>query len=369
MKDVLVVGGGPAGSALAILLGRRGLTVELLDRARFPREKPCGEGILPPGVAVLRNLGLEEAVGGRRLSGVEYHAGAHTLRADFGKDAEGRERFGLGQRRQVLDSLLWDQAASTPGVEIHPETHVERILVEGGRAVGVMAQGKRHDARWIVGADGASSTVRRLLGLERISAPRRVGVRVHFSNVELDDELTAIQIFLRPHYELYLTPLPDRQLLVAALAFEKDAIKIKTNFALWCRQEPLLEKWLRGATRSSPLAGRSALQSSLAPRAIPPGLTFIGDAAASSDPITAGGISLALKDAELLAEALPEMLSGDRLAERRFKRRQENALWTHSMLGRGLLALCERPQVAEQACRWLGKFPSAVNALVGMVAQ
>lgn len=369
MKDVLIVGGGPAGSALAILLGRRGLTVDLLDQSQFPREKPCGEGILPPGVEVLRGLGLEAALCGRRLCGVDYHVGAHTLHAGFGSGPDGQERFGLGQRRQVLDSTLWETAASTRGVHVHPGTAVQQVVLEKGRAVGVVARGVRLNARWIVGADGASSTLRRVLGFESISTPRRVGVRVHFADVEPDEALTAIQIFLRPHYELYVTPLPERQLLVAALALEANANQIKRNFWLWCGQEPLLQKWLRGSTQNSSLVGRAALRRSLSPGTLPQGITFIGDAAASTDPITAGGISLALRDAGILAEALPEMIEGSSQARKRFEQSQRSAQRSHLMLGRGLLALSERPKVAEQACRLLGNFPAAVSALVGMVAQ
>src|SRR4029453_12617731 len=62
MADVLIAGGGIAGSALAILLGRAGLTVELFERDRFPREKACGEGLMPGGLAVLERLGLADAV-------------------------------------------------------------------------------------------------------------------------------------------------------------------------------------------------------------------------------------------------------------------------------------------------------------------
>jgi len=61
--DVLIAGGGVAGASLAIMLGRAGMNVELYDRRRFPRDKPCGEGLMPAGVAVLRRLGLGAAVG------------------------------------------------------------------------------------------------------------------------------------------------------------------------------------------------------------------------------------------------------------------------------------------------------------------
>src|ERR1700682_6085282 len=75
MADVLIAGGGVAGSAIAILLGRRGMQVELFERSNFPREKPCGEGLMPAGVAVLNRLGVGEEVGGVPFYGVRYHFG------------------------------------------------------------------------------------------------------------------------------------------------------------------------------------------------------------------------------------------------------------------------------------------------------
>lgn len=369
MKDVLIVGGGPAGSALAVQLGRRGLTVDLLERDRFPRDKPCGEGILPGGVEVLKSMGLEEPLSGHKLTGVEYHVGKHQVRAGFGVAADGSERFGLGQRRQLLDNLLWETAKATTGVTVHQGVSATRTLIEGGRVVGVISKGVERRARWVVGADGASSALRRSLQLERIDEPKRVGVRVHFRNISPEAQIHDIQVFLRPGYEVYVTPLPDRQLLVAALTCEGNAAKLRNNFWFWCANEPLLRSWLRGAVQSSPLMGRTSLRRRLAALPLPHGLTFIGDAAGSSDPITAGGISLALRDAELLAQALPEMIRGSRLAMRRFARSQHSAQRIQRLLGEGLLVLSARPAAAEQACKLLDSFPWAMNALVGTATR
>src|SRR5690242_9091424 len=74
MYDVIITGAGVAGSSLSILLGRAGCSVALFEKAAFPREKPCGEGIMPAGVAALERIGLLQAVGGQRFTGIRYIA-------------------------------------------------------------------------------------------------------------------------------------------------------------------------------------------------------------------------------------------------------------------------------------------------------
>src|SRR5205085_10130217 len=134
MADVLIAGGGPAGATLALLLGRAGLSVELYEARRFPREKPCGEGIMPAGVAVLERLGLREAVGGRPIASVRYHGFGMTAEAGFPARPGGAAPVALGQRRWRLDQTLLAAARATPGVRVVEEARVEGAVVEGGRA-------------------------------------------------------------------------------------------------------------------------------------------------------------------------------------------------------------------------------------------
>jgi flavin-dependent dehydrogenase len=95
-------------------------------------------------------------------------------------------------------------------------------------------------------------------------------------------------------------------------------------------------------------------------------LIFIGDAAASVDPITAGGLSLALQSAELLAQHARELLTGSRLARRRFERARDHAVRIHRWLGASILALAGRPGLAELARRGFGRYPSAMQGLVSL---
>src|SRR5204863_2025463 len=110
MADVVIAGGGPAGATLALLLGRAGLSVELYEAKKFPREKPCGEGIMPAGVAVLERHGLRAAVGGRPLASVRYHGFGMTAESGFAPRADGTVPVVLGQRRWVLDQTLLNAA-------------------------------------------------------------------------------------------------------------------------------------------------------------------------------------------------------------------------------------------------------------------
>lgn len=370
MIDVIVVGGGPAGASLALALGRSGLEVELYEQARFPREKPCGEGLLPGGVEVLRKLGLEEVVAGKPLSGVRYHVGPNSLQAGFRAAASGAPRFALGQRRLRLDHVLWSAASRTRGISAHQGVCVQAPLLEAGRVSGVIVDGQPRRSRCVVAADGASSTLRRRLGLEQNSNPRRVGVRAHYRLAPGQSLPDVIQIFLRHGYELYVTPLPNDEVLVAALAHQ-DAVSgsLRSAFRNWLHAEDILCEWLDGASQISELSGRAPLIRETARRPAYPGLFMIGDAATSVDPITAGGMSLALITAQALARELPLILCGCRAALSRFEQARSQAVRVHRLLGGGLLALGQHPRSAQWALSLMQSRPSWMQTLVELASR
>jgi flavin-dependent dehydrogenase len=369
MSDVIIVGAGPAGASLAVALGRRGFEVELYEQSTFPREKPCGEGMLPAGVRALRVLELESAVAGEPLWGVRHHVAGGSIRSGFGNGDAATPVHGLGQKRLRLDAVLWGAASSTKGVHARQGVGVDALLTDGGRVTGVEVEGQPRRARLVVAADGSSSRLRRKLGLERITAPRRVGIRAHFQRAVGAHPLTDIEIFLRPGYELYVTPLPKGEILVAALAYEDVADHdLRGAFSRWREEEPLLREWLDGASQTSELMGRAPLVSAAKGKQ-PPGLILLGDAASSVDPITAGGLSLALQSAELLALHASDLLAGSVLARRRFERRRRRAVQIHHLLGASVLALAGRPRLAELARRGLDAYPPAMHALVALAGN
>ncbi|PYO92253.1 MAG: geranylgeranyl reductase, partial [Gemmatimonadetes bacterium] len=134
--DVVVAGAGPAGSATALLLARAGATVLMLDRARFPREKPCSEYLSPESSRVLARLGVLEAVAAAapaRLTGMR-------VVAPSGAAVVGRfENFSYALPRTRFDTILRD-AAESGGVEVRERVKVEEVLYDRGAVAGVVAR-------------------------------------------------------------------------------------------------------------------------------------------------------------------------------------------------------------------------------------
>jgi flavin-dependent dehydrogenase len=178
MTDVVVVGAGPAGSATATLLARRGRRVTLLDKARFPRPKPCAEYLSPGGVTLLEELGVDIGEG-RRLRGMQVIApnGArHVVEYGDGNTA-------LSMQRTSLDARLLD-VARAQGVRVCEGQRVERLVGEDGVVRGVLARGKEFRAACVVGADGLNSTVVRALRVRRtVVWPPRLGLIAHLNRV------------------------------------------------------------------------------------------------------------------------------------------------------------------------------------------
>jgi flavin-dependent dehydrogenase len=366
VADVLIAGGGIAGSSLAIMLGRAGIEVELFERGDFPREKACGEGLMPAGVAVLERLGLAQATGGSPFYGVRYYTETHMAEGRFPR-AKGLPTTGRGQRRRHLDQALFTAAASTPGVMAAAGMRVERPIVEGGRVVGVVVEGEPRRAPLVVAADGLHSRLRRLLGLDGPppSAPR-VGLRAHFRLAPGKAQPPWVEVFLGDGYELYVTPLPADEVLVAGLAAREAIVGgAKGAFRRWIAAQPVLRARLDAAAQVTDLIGMFPLAGS-AKRAVAPGAVLLGDAAGFLDPITGGGMAQALLSAELLARHVIQGLGTEDVWLASYERERRALLRDYRLLTRMVLGLAAHPSLARQVLRRLPQTPWLFSHLIGV---
>lgn len=358
MTDVLIAGAGPAGASLAILLGRAGFSVELHDRAAFPREKACGEGIMPAGVAALARLGVHPQAAIFR--GIRYHHGNIVAEGHF------PGVHGLGIRRLHLDQALLAAAAATPGVEPHERSVVEAPLVEQGVVRGAFVNGQAHRARLLVAADGVHSALRRKLGLDqppnsgpRLS-PSRTGLRAHFRLTREPSEF--VDVFLALRYEIYVTPLAHRELQVALLTWQP----AKERFHRAIQAEPLLAAQLEGSEQISELRGMTPLSGRASAGALE-GCVLLGDAAGFLDPITGGGITQALLSAELLAQYVTDSKFDVSLeALRRFDRARERMLRDYRRLTSMVLTAARIPLAVPMLVRLLRQSPGLFSHLLGV---
>lgn len=367
--DVLIAGGGIAGSALAILLGRQGLAVELFERGRFPKEKPCGEGLMPGGVAVLARLGLADAAGGAPFYGVRYHFGAQTAQGRF-PPTEGFPAAGRGQRRLHLDQVLFCAASRTPGVAAHCGVEVEELLREQDRVVGLVAGGQPHRARLVVAADGVHSRIRQALGADvPIDIPiarKRFGARAHFRLAPGREQPPWVDVFVSPGHELYVTPLPDGEVLVAALAEKAEWQEpFAQVFHRWWSSERALAERLESAEQITPLLGVSPL-AGRARCGVAPGIVLLGDAAGFLDPITGGGMTQALMTAELLAGYTQRGLANPDAWLWDFERERQRLLSDYYTLTQMVLWLSSHPRLAERLIGALRLAPGILSHLIGV---
>jgi menaquinone-9 beta-reductase len=366
MTRVLISGGGIAGSALAILLGRQGIEVELFERRAFPHEKPCGEGLMPAGVSVVERMGLSEVVGGEPFYGVRYHFGDFAVEGRF-PNQDGKPSVGWGQRRLKLDEALFRAASETPGVTAHVRVRVDGPIVEGGRVVGLIVGGEERRGTLVVAADGIDSPIRKAVGLDLPPRRKRFGVCAHFRLTGGCEQPPWVDVFVRNGYELYVTPLPAREILVAALV-EHGAMDgtAEEAFSRWLQGEHVLAERLEGAEQITQIAGRSPL-TSRAKSGVAPGLVLLGDAAGFVDPITGGGMAQALVSAELLGRYVANRglaKHGEWLAA--FDRERNASLRDYRILTSAMLWLAARPRLARNAFRAMTATPRLFSHLLGV---
>jgi len=339
--DLFVIGGGPAGLAAAIAARLRGLDVRLADPRVPPVDKACGEGIMPDGMAVLRDMGVEiPEASGFPLRGIRFVQEGAQAQARFRHGAAG-----LGVRRTVLHEALRRRAEEL-GVELSWGTRVS-----GLHPGGVIVEGAEVRAAWVAAADGLESPTRRALGLDAAPRRRRVGLRRH---VEMAPWSDLVEVHWSDGCEIYVTPVSPREVCLAALT---DDARSGLDGALACF--PALRARLKDASATTRDLG-SATAVRRARRVIAGRVALVGDAAGSVDAITGEGVTLALHQAVALARAL-HAGSLERYASdhRRIVRVAER-------MGGLMLAIHDRPRLRRWTIAALSRVPPLFSQLVAI---
>lgn len=318
--DVLIIGGGPAGSTVATLLARRGWRATLLEKARHPRFH-IGESLLPMNMPILERLGVLEQV---RAIGVL------KLGADFPNDSgdynvfrfcdalDPKADFAFHVKREEFDQLLFRHARDN-GVDAREAVKVERVEFDGdGRPATVHAAGPggplRFRPRYLLDCSGRDAFLGGKLGLKRRNRRHAsAAVFSHYAGVARREGRDAgnISIYRHDHGWAWLIPLRDGVTSVGAVCYP-DYMKTRQGdtegFLLrTLHGVPDIAQRMEGARRVAPVhvTGNYAYECR---RMHGPGWILVGDAYAFVDPMFSSGVFLAMHHAEQAAEAVDAIL-------------------------------------------------------------
>ncbi len=381
--EVIVVGGGPAGAATAWALARGGRDVLVLDRARFPRDKPCAEYVSPDALRHLAAMGVLDAAraaGGVALRGMRIHApDGSSLTGEFARarDVRGPYTSGLALRRPALDTLLL-HAAREAGACVEESVPVAGVVRDArGRVCGIVQRdGTERLATLVIGADGLRSVIARRLPVGgRHHGTPRVAFVAHYAGVDGMTDHGEMHVGADGYAGLSPVDggLVNVALVVPAMAARRAAAAPAAFVDAWLGSHPLLARRLREATRvtevraTGPFAWRTR-------RAWAPGAALVGDAAEFYDPFTGEGIHAALHGAELLAPYAHAVCAarGDRDADvalAAYERARRNAFRAKWAVERLIGFAVRHPFILNRAARGLAGRRDLADLVVGVTGD
>jgi geranylgeranyl reductase family protein len=294
--DAIVVGAGPAGSVTAVHLARAGARVLLVDKARFPRDKPCGGGLTMRAVRELP-VSVDPVV--------EHVVDRIGLRLDYGARVErrGRAPLVLMTQRIRLDEHLAKQAAAV-GADFRDGVKVTDIVTDDA-GVSVRVDGEHVEAAALVGADGVNGPVRKALGLGGTYV-LGVALEANVANDVVGERyrgVAELELGIIPGGYAWVFPKGDH-VNVGVGGWEREGPTLRSHLAELCRQHGIASEAVE-SIRGHRLPLRKPGSVSARGRAL-----LVGDAAGLVDPLSGDGMYEAFVSARLASAAVLELLEG-----------------------------------------------------------
>ncbi len=331
--DVIVVGAGPAGSATACYLARAGIDVLVLEKATFPREKVCGDGLTPRAVKALVGMGVPigEQDGWLRNKGLRIIGGGVRLELPW-PELSSYPGYGLVRSRLDFDETLARTAQKAGARLLEGVTVTGPVLDDGGRITGVRARAtgqaddieRQYRARVIVAADGNSSRLSLAMGLgKRDDRPLGVAVRTYYTSPRHDDEYLESWLDLWDGNRLlpgygWIFGMGDGTSNVGLGLLNTSASFKNVDY------RDLLRRWLAGMpaewgyteeNRTEPVRGAALPMGFNRTPHYTRGLLLAGDAGGMVNPFNGEGIAYAMESGELAAQVIAQALARPNAAD------------------------------------------------------